>query len=176
MKNPCLECEHLGDNKNDPVCTQCDRRIEYVQGLGGINDMQPLLGLNGGGSSPSVGADYDAGKEGIEEMGDTKVCSKADCEHKGEPQSLDDFDKNKTMSDGRASYCKDCRRRSQRDKKNSDKRRKYTKKIDPPEIEQGPPIPASIPYIITIDLSESPELYHKLAEREAIDIIMNALR
>ena len=31
MKNPCRECEFLGENKNDPVCTECEKRVEYVR-------------------------------------------------------------------------------------------------------------------------------------------------
>ena len=177
MKNPCRDCEHLPESKNGPVCMQCDKRIEYVRSLGDVNDMQPLLGINGGGKTVSVGADYDAGKEYLE-MGETKICSRPDCEHNGEPQPLSNFDKNKGYADGMTTICKDCRRRYQR--KRDGGKRKYTKKVDLAEIVQGPARPetaaAGGPYIITIDLSETPELYHQLAEREAIDIIMNALR
>ena len=173
MKNPCRDCSRLSDNKNDPICMQCNLRVEYVRSLGGANDMQPLLGLNGGGQSPTVGADYDAGKD-YKEMENEKICSKADCKHGGKPQPLDEFDKAKGVPLG---YCKSCRRKLQREKGNGGKR-KYTKKAAPPEIVQWPakPLSAINPYIITIDLSETPEIYHKLAEREAIDIIMNALR
>jgi len=152
---------------------QCNLRVEYVRSMGGVNDMQPLVGINGGGQSPTVGADYDAGKE-YQEMGETKICSKSDCKHKGEPQPLDEFDKAKGVPLG---YCKSCRRKLQREKGNGGKR-KYTKKAEPAAIAQGPakPLTTSGPYIITIDLSETPEIYHKLAEREAIDIIMNALK
>ena len=175
MKNPCRDCEHLSESKNDPKCTQCDKRIEYIRSLGGANDMQPILGINGGGQSPTVGADYDAGKE-YKEMAETKICSKVDCRHGGKPQPLDDFDKNKDMADGRVSNCKDCRRKSQREKSNGGKK-KYTKKAAPSEIiPVSAPLFKENPYIITIDLSETPEIYHKLAEREAVDIIMNALR
>jgi len=170
MKNPCRECENLYENKNDPACTECEKRVEYVRSLGGVNDMQPLVGLNGGGKTIPVGADYDAGKEYLE-MGETKVCSKADCEHKGEPQPLDEFDKAKGVPLG---YCKSCRRRLQREKSGSKK--KYIKTAKPPEIIpwHAKPLSAISPYIITIELSE--EFYRRLAEREAINIIMNALR
>jgi len=135
---------------------QCNLRVEYVRSLGGANDMQPLLGLNGGGQSPTVGADYDAGKD-YNEMGETKVCTKADCRHKGEPQPLEEFYKG-------ASQCKDCFRA-------------YDKKKRPIKITADlVKKPDAGRFIITIDLSETPELYHKLAEREAVDIIMNALR
>ena len=162
MKNPCRECEHLTESKNGPKCMQCNLRVEYVRSMGGVNDMQPLVGINGGGQSPTVGADYDAGKE-YQEMGETKICSKSDCKHKGEPQALENYYKG-------ASQCKDCFRAY-------DKKKNRAKKVKPPEVAQGPaPLAASGPYILTIDLSETPEIYHKLAEREAIDIIMNALR
>jgi len=174
MKNPCRECEHLTESKNDPKCTQCEKRIEYVRSMGRANDMQPILAVNGGGQTVSVGADYDAGKD-YKKMGETKICSKPDCKHGGKPQPLDEFDKNKEMVGGRVSNCKDCRRKAQREKAAGDKR-KYTKKADPGAIIQGPAIFKDCPYTITIDLSETPEIYHKLAEREAIDIIMNALR
>ena len=174
MKNPCRDCSRLSDNKNDPIRTQCEKRVEYVRSMGRVNDMQPLLGINGGGQTVSVGADYDAGKEYLE-MEETKICNRPDCEHNGNPQPLDGFDKNKEMADGRTNTCKDCRRRYQRDKAEGGKR-KHEKKVDPAEVIQGPAIYKDCPYIITIDLSETPEIYHKLAEREAIDIIMNALR
>lgn len=161
MKNPCRECEHLTESKNDPKCTQCDKRIEYVRSLGGANDMQPLLGLNGGGKTIPVGADYDAGKD-YKEMGEPKICSKADCEHGGEPQALDNFYKG-------ASMCKDCFR-------DYEKKKKQAKKIKSAEIIQGPAIYKDCPYTILIDLSETPELYRKLAEREAASIIRDALR
>jgi len=114
MKNPCLynengaPCPLLNENKNDPRCTQCEKRFEYFH-----FDTQRHLGVNGGGQPPPVGADYDAGKEYLE----MKVCNQADCAFGGKPQPLEKFDKVKNMADGRASYCKSCRRKSYRDKK-----------------------------------------------------------
>jgi hypothetical protein len=31
--NPCLECARKDMNKNDPICRDCDKRIEYVNRL-----------------------------------------------------------------------------------------------------------------------------------------------
>lgn len=31
--NPCLSCNRKDQNKNNPVCRDCDKRIEYVNRL-----------------------------------------------------------------------------------------------------------------------------------------------
>ena len=32
-KNPCLNCVRRNHNKNNPICRDCDKRIEYVNQL-----------------------------------------------------------------------------------------------------------------------------------------------
>jgi uncharacterized paraquat-inducible protein A len=32
-KNPCLNCAGRNHNKNNPICRDCDKRIEYVNHL-----------------------------------------------------------------------------------------------------------------------------------------------
>ena len=32
-KNPCLNCTRRNHNKNNPICRDCDKRIEYVNHL-----------------------------------------------------------------------------------------------------------------------------------------------
>ena len=41
MRNPCLDCQRLGEDKNDAACVHCERRQAYVASLGGMTHSVP---------------------------------------------------------------------------------------------------------------------------------------
>jgi|GEM_PF-3236634 len=40
--SPCKNCELLDEDKNNPVCENCEKRIEYVSALGGMDSSVPV--------------------------------------------------------------------------------------------------------------------------------------
>jgi len=36
--NPCLRCDHLKDDKNTPICRQCQKRLHYLRQI--ADDLQ----------------------------------------------------------------------------------------------------------------------------------------
>jgi uncharacterized paraquat-inducible protein A len=46
--NPCLECPRINDDKNNPDCLKCDKRIRYVKQLSGSLGCYVLYADDGG--------------------------------------------------------------------------------------------------------------------------------
>ena len=45
-KNPCLECELLHQDKDNPTCENCEKRIEYLVALGHIVSKVPIESID----------------------------------------------------------------------------------------------------------------------------------
>jgi len=41
LQNPCLECELKAQDKNNPTCMECPRRVMYVERMGGMTHSLP---------------------------------------------------------------------------------------------------------------------------------------
>ena len=128
MKHPCLECDHhlSGGDKSADCCLRCNARVAYDRQSRGQWEAPTVAGMRGNIGAPpqaaprtqirpEMGRKEDGPVERKIVETKTKVCSREDCVHAGWEQSLDNFDRRTRAPDGKASYCKDCRRRIQRE-------------------------------------------------------------
>jgi len=166
MPSPCIGCDLEHADKRNPKCLKCNKRWEYVEGLGGMTHGMPdnMSHLTDRSNDPKQ--DIGGGME------KTKICRRKSCKHNGEPQPLENFTRNKSTKDGLAQECKDCKREYARNYKKrkaaegvkvARSKRKATK---PKPAPKKPPRPApaiDIPTEITIDFTDHPETLQSLA-------------
>jgi len=92
MKSPCLNCEHKDRDKNNPVCRDCDLRIQVA--FGGAARKRPVDVLEGGMDS--------------EKGTNMKVCKDPDCALAEQPQPIEAFAPSAKSADGRMKICRAC--------------------------------------------------------------------
>lgn len=108
MINPCRECDLKDQDKNNPTCMSCSKRVAYCSAIGGLSySVIENVTLDGQGRGKTM-------TEKQTEFKATKICSRADCEHYGMSQLLAEFDTNNKVKDGKQAHCKSCRRKIQK--------------------------------------------------------------
>lgn len=102
MKAPCLDCEFLGEDKNNDTCIRCEKRVEYVNYIGGQ-------------SSESHALQPEKKKPGrpkaevkIEAQTALKPVAVKECMSCKKSKPMSDFSINRAYSDGRQTWCKEC--------------------------------------------------------------------
>lgn len=212
MKNPCRECPRLGEDKNNPECTQCEKRVAYWQGLGSLSDMGPTLRTDK--TRAVAGPDHKKKEEPMAEQPrpeTTKVCRGPVCDalaSGGVDRPLSDFGSGNGKH-GRNARCRMCvaydfvRRSAAKNgrqdpdpkayatrymaKKSGDKKRARGTAPETPPAASLPTGDAAETravatdlftdggLIVVLDFSARPDLYQKVADRGAWDILMDAL-
>lgn len=108
MKSPCRGCLNEFEDKNKhPECKVCTLPIEAVNAIGKCPSSSMALEVI---KRDQMEEKTDARGQISEK---TKICSMAKCPHGGKSQPIGDFDNQKKAKDGKASYCKTCRKRIQ---------------------------------------------------------------
>lgn len=172
LKSPCLECELKDQNKSNPTCRDCEKRVKYCAALGGLSSSVPDSVSLGGDTTRRKNTRSNAeGRENNMEPA-TQICKDTKCGSAGQPRSIEDFQVH-GPSGKRLEICRECMGRRKREGHAAKKKKAPAKKAAPKpatetagkkmkKIDSDTIVPAETQ--LTIDFAQHPDVLKKIKE------------